>query len=192
MQQIRVMLVEDDAVWMKCLKNYIEKEEDILIVRQAYTEEEALQGNIEEIDIILLDITLSPEDSHLNGLEVAKKLTAKGFNKIIMSTSWDEKEIILEAFDNGAINYVTKQSYKDIPKVIREAFYDKNCLHSDVSAVLVDALKIERKARVLTPSEREVFYLKESGLSKTEIAKKLFKSAETIKKQLQKIYSKIK
>ncbi|AKR13123.1 MULTISPECIES: response regulator transcription factor [Bacillus] len=192
MQQIRVMLVEDDTVWMKCLKNYIEKEEDILIVRQAYTEEEALQGNIEEIDIILLDITLSPEDSHLNGLEVAKKLTAKGFNKIIMSTSWDEKEIILEAFDNGAINYVTKQSYKDIPKVIREAFYDKNCLHSDVSAVLVDALKIERKARVLTPSEREVFYLKESGLSKTEIAKKLFKSAETIKKQLQKIYSKIK
>ncbi|MDA1872004.1 response regulator transcription factor [Bacillus thuringiensis] len=192
MQQIRVMLVEDDVVWMKCLKNYIEKEEDILIVRQAYTEEEALKGNIEEIDIILLDITLSPEDSHLNGLEVAKKLTAKGFNKIIMSTSWDEKEIILEAFDNGAINYVTKQSYKDIPKVIREAFYDKNCLHSDVSAVLVDALKIERKARVLTPSEREVFYLKESGLSKTEIAKKLFKSAETIKKQLQKIYSKIK
>ncbi|MDA1567871.1 response regulator transcription factor [Bacillus cereus] len=192
MQQIKVMLVEDDAVWMKCLKNYIEKEEDILIVRQAYTEEEALQGNIEEIDIILLDITLSPEDSHLNGLEVAKKLTAKGFNKIIISTSWDEKEIILEAFDNGAINYVTKQSYKDIPKVIREAFYDKNCLHSDVSAVLVDALKIERKARVLTPSEREVFYLKESGLSKTEIAKKLFKSAETIKKQLQKIYSKIK
>ncbi|MFE6139488.1 response regulator [Bacillus sp. NPDC057893] len=192
MQQIRVMLVEDDEVWMKCLKNYIEKEEDILIVRQAYTEEEALQGNIEEIDIILLDVTLSPEDSHLNGLEVARKLTAKGFNKVIMSTSWDEKEIILEAFDNGAINYVTKQSYKDIPKVIREAFYDKNCLHSDVSAILVDALKIERKARVLTPSEREVFYLKESGLSKAEIAKKLFKSAETIKKQLQKIYSKIK
>lgn len=192
MQQIRVMLVEDDAVWMKCLKNYIEKEEDILIIRQAYTEEEALQGNIEEIDVVLLDVTLTPEDNNLDGLEVANKLTEKGFHKIIMLTSWDEKEIILEAFDNGAINYVTKNSYKDIPKVIREAFYDKTCLHSDVSAVLVGALKTERKARVLTPSEREVFYLKESGHSKTEIAKKLFKSAETIKKQLQKIYSKIK
>lgn len=192
MQQVRVMLVEDDKVWMKCLKNYIEKEQDILIVKQAYTEEEALQGNIEEIDVVLLDVTLKPEDNNLDGLEVASKLTEKGFHKIIMLTSWDEKEIILEAFDNGAINYVTKNSYKDIPKVIREAFYDKNCLHSDVSAVLVGALKTERKARVLTPSEREVFYLKESGHSKTEIAKKLFKSAETIKKQLQKIYSKIK
>lgn len=192
MQQIRVMLVEDDKVWMKCLKNYIEKEQDILIVKQAYTEEEALQGNIEEIDVVLLDVTLKPEDNNLDGLEVANKLTEKGFHKIIMLTSWDEKEIILEAFDNGAINYVTKNSYKDIPKVIREAFYDKNCLHSDVSAVLVGALKTERKARVLTPSEREVFYLKESGHSKTEIAKKLFKSAETIKKQLQKIYSKIR
>ncbi len=192
MQQIRVMLVEDDKVWMKCLKNYIEKEEDILIVKQAYTEEEALQGNIEEIDVVLLDVTLIPEDNNLDGLEVANKLTKIGFHKIIMLTSWDEKEIILEAFDNGAINYVTKNSYKDIPKVIREAFNDKNSLHSDVSAVLVGALKTERKARVLTPSEREVFYLKESGHSKTEIAKKLFKSAETIKKQLQKIYSKIK
>lgn len=192
MQQIRVMLVEDDKVWMKCLKNYIEKEQDILIVKQAYTEEEALQGNIEEIDVVLLDVTLKPEDNNLDGLEVANKLTEKGFHKIIMLTSWDEKEIILEAFDNGAINYVTKNSYKDIPKVIREAFYNKNCLHSDVSAVLVGALKTERKARVLTPSEREVFYLKESGHSKTEIAKKLFKSAETIKKQLQKIYSKIR
>ncbi|HDX9654729.1 response regulator transcription factor [Bacillus sp. GL1(2024)] len=192
MQQVRVMLVEDDKVWMKCLKNYIEKEQDILIVKQAYTEEEALQGNIEEIDVVLLDVTLTPEDNNLDGLEVANKLTKKGFHKIIMLTSWDEKEIILEAFDNGAINYVTKNSYKDIPKVIREAFYDKNCLHSDVSAVLVGALKTERKARALTPSEREVFYLKESGHSKAEIAKKLFKSAETIKKQLQKIYSKIK
>ncbi|PET99698.1 LuxR family transcriptional regulator [Bacillus cereus] len=192
MQQIRVMLVEDDKVWMKCLKNYIEKEQDILIVKQAYTEEEALQGNIEEINVVLLDVTLTPEDNNLDGLEVANKLTEKGFHKIIMLTSWDEKEIILEAFDNGAINYVTKNSYKDIPKVIREAFYDKNCLHSDVSAVLVGALKIERKARVLTPSEREVFYLKESGHNKNEIAKKLFKSAETIKKQLQKIYSKLK
>lgn len=192
MQQVRVMLVEDDKVWMKCLKNYIEKEQDILIVKQAYTEEEALQGNIEEIDVVLLDVTLTPEDNNLDGLEVANKLTKKGFHKIIMLTSWDEKEIILEAFDNGAINYVTKNSYKDIPKVIREAFYDKNCLHSDVSAVLVGALKTERKARVLTLSEREVFYLKESGHSKAEIAKKLFKSAETIKKQLQKIYSKLK
>lgn len=192
MQQIRVMLVEDDKVWMKCLKNYIEKEQDILIVKQAYTEEEALQGNIEEIDVVLLDVTLIPEDNNLDGLEVANKLTKKGIHKIIMLTSWEEKEIILEAFDNGAINYVTKNSYKDIPKVIREAFYDKNCLHSDVSAVLVGALRTERKARVLTPSEREVFYLKESGHSKTEIAEKLFKSVETIKKQVQKIYSKIK
>ncbi|MCU5209295.1 response regulator transcription factor [Bacillus paranthracis] len=192
MQQIRVMLVEDDQVWMKCLSKYLGKEEDILIVKQAYTEEEALQGNIDEIDIVLLDISLSEEEeNNFNGLEIANLLNEKGF-KIIMLTSWDEKDIILKAFDNGAINYVTKQSYKDIPRVIREAFENKNSIHSDVAGILVNELKIERRARPLTPSEREVYYLKENGFSKTEIAKKLYKSAETIKKQLQKIYSKIK
>jgi DNA-binding NarL/FixJ family response regulator len=192
MQQIRVMLVEDDQVWMKCLSKYLGKEEDILIVNQAYTEEEALQGNIEEIDIVLLDISLSEEEeNNFNGLEIANLLNEKGF-KIIMLTSWDEKDIILKAFDNGAINYVTKQSYKDIPRVIREAFENKNSIHSDVAGILVNELKIERRARPLTPSEREVYYLKENGFSKTEIAKKLYKSAETIKSNYKKIYSKIK
>jgi DNA-binding NarL/FixJ family response regulator len=182
MQQIRVMLVEDDQVWMKCLSKYLGKEEDILIVKQAYTEEEALQGNIEEIDIVLLDISLSEEEeNNFNGLEIANLLNEKGF-KIIMLTSWDEKDIILKAFDNGAINYVTKQSYKDIPRVIREAFENKNSIHSDVAGILVNELKIEKKSQALTPSEREVYYLKkENGFSKTEIAKKLYKSAETIK-----------
>lgn len=192
MQQIRLMLVEDDPVWMKCLSNYLQKEEDIVIVKQACTEEKALEGNVEEIDVVILDISLSTGEENLKGLEVAKQLNEKGFEKIIMSTSWDERDIILEAFDSGAINYVTKQSYKDIPKVVREAYENKVSLHSDVTGVLIHELKIERKARSLTQSEREVYSLKERGFSKTEIAKKLFKSVETIKKQLKMINSKIK
>ncbi len=122
---------------------------------------------------------------------MASFLHKQGLKKIIMLTSWDEPEIILESFDNGVINYITKTSYRDIPKAIREAYYDKVSIHADISSLIINELKVERKARVLTPAEREVYRLKEKGLNKTEIAEKLYKSVETVKKQLKMIRRKI-
>ena len=98
-----------------------------------------------------------------------------------MLTSWDEEEVILKAFDKGAMNYVNKTSYRDIPRVVREAFANKVSIHPDVSSVVINALTTERKISVLTPSERQVYTLKEKGLNKVQIADVLFKSVETIK-----------
>ncbi|MCM3603135.1 response regulator transcription factor [Robertmurraya korlensis] len=191
MDNIRLLIVEDDQVWMKCISEYIEQEEDILVVKKASTEEDALQISELDVDVVLLDLSLSEDEEDLGGLRIANQLYEQGIKKIIMLTSWDEPEIILEAFDNGATNYINKSSYRDIPKAIREAYYDKISIHSDVSSVLLKELKLERKTRVLTPTEREVFKLKEEGLNKVQIAEKLFKSVETIKKQLQMIKKKM-
>ncbi len=185
------MIVEDDPVWMKCISNYVKKENDITVVKQAYTKEDALQVVCDNVDVVLLDLTLSKEDENLSGLLVASRLSDKGLKKIIMLTSWDDTEIILESFDTGAINYITKTSYRDIPDAIREAYQGKVSLHSDVSSVLISELKRERKVKVLTPAEREVYDLKEKGLNKKQISEKLYKSLETIKKQLKMIKSKL-
>lgn len=191
MDKIKLMIVEDDPIWMKCLSDYICKENDIIVVKEANTKEQALQVTGLNIDVVLMDLSLSQEDNDLGGLEVASQLHEKGLNKIIMLTSWDETEIILESFDIGAINYVTKPSYRDIPNAIREAYHDKVSLHSDVSNVIINELKRERKVKVLTPVEREVYELKEQGLNKRQIAQKLYKSVETIKDHLKIIKSKI-
>lgn len=194
MDKIRLAIVEDDPVWMKCLCNYVEKENDIIVVQKSRTKKEALQLAVENIDVVLLDLTLaeSEDDENLNGLEVAEQLYDRGMENIIMSTSWDETDIILESFDKGAMNYVTKSSYRDIPNAVREAYHGKVNIHSDVSPILINALKTERKISVLTPSEREVYKLKEKGFNKNQIAEKLYKSVETIKKQLKMINNKIK
>lgn len=191
MDKIKLMIVEDDPIWMKCISDYVGKENDIIVVKQAYTKEQALQVTGLHIDVVLMDLTLSEEDNNLGGLEAASELYKKGLKKIIMLTSWDETEIILESFDMGAINYITKPSYKDIPNAIREAYQGKVSLHSDVSNVLINELKRERKVKVLTIAEREVYELNEQGLTKTQIAQKLYKSVQTIKKQLRGIKSKI-
>ncbi|MGF7534789.1 response regulator transcription factor [Bacillus mexicanus] len=191
MDKIRLMIVEDDAVWMKCISELVQKETDIIVVSQAFTKDEALQIDSSDVDVVLMDLTLS-EGEELGGLHLSRELNEKGFEKIIMLTSWDEPEVILESFDIGATNYINKTSYKDIPKAIREAYSDKVSFNADVSSLLINELRLERKASVLTPVEREVFKLKEKGLSRAQIAEKLFKSVETIKKQLKTIKEKIK
>ncbi|KJJ41465.1 LuxR family transcriptional regulator [Bacillus subtilis] len=191
MDKIRLMIVEDDAVWMKCISELVQKETDIIVVSQAFTKEEALQIDSPDVDVVLMDLTLS-EDEELGGLHLSRELNEKGFEKIIMLTSWDEPAVILESFDIGVTNYINKTSYKDIPKAIREAYSDKVSFNADVSSLLINELRLERKASVLTPAEREVFKLKEKGLSRAQIAEKLFKSVETIKKQLKTIKEKIK
>lgn len=188
---IKLMVVEDDPVWMKCVCEYVEKEEDITVIKQAYTKEQAIQVNNEQVDIVLMDLSLTKDEADLSGIEVARKLYSKGMKKIIMLTSWEETDTILESFDIGAINYVTKTSYRDIPKAVRDAYEGKVSLHSDVSPILVKELKKERKIKVLTPTERDVYELKEKGLSRKQIAEKLYKSVETVKKQLKVIRSKI-
>lgn len=190
MDKIKLMIVEDDLVWMKCISDYVGKDNDITVVKKVYTKEEALKVTNLNIDVVLLDLSLGDNDE-LGGLEVASHLHTIGLKKIIMLTSWDETEIIMEAFDRGAINYVTKPSYRDIPNAIREAYTGRISLHADVSSKLIYELKLERKARLLSPAEREVFILKEKGLTKLEIAKKLFKSIDTIKNQLKNINKKI-
>lgn len=190
--KIRLMIVEDDEVWMKCLTNFIEKEDDLVVVKKAYNKEQAIDSVPEMIDVVLLDLTLDDDPANLSGLEVVSQLKEKGLNRIIMLTSWDEEEVILKAFDEGAMNYVNKTSYRDIPRVVREAFANKVSIHPDVSSVVINALTTERKISVLTPSERQVYTLKEKGLNKVQIADVLFKSVETIKKQLKKINDKIR
>jgi DNA-binding NarL/FixJ family response regulator len=189
--KIKLMIVEDDLVWMQSISDYVQKDNDIIVVEQAYNKEEALQVDCTNVDVVLLDLSLSIDDENFSGLEVASYLYKKGLKKIIMLTSWDEKDIILECFDTGVVNYITKTSYRDIPNAIREAFRGKVSLHADVTNVLVGELRKERKVKILTPTEREVYTLKEQGLNKSQIADKLYKSVETIKRQLRIIKSKM-
>ncbi|MEW2210806.1 response regulator [Streptomyces rimosus] len=190
MDKIQLMLVEDDPVWMKGLTSYIEAEEDLTVNKKAYSKEEALNIDYSNIDVALLDISLS-EEEELSGLEVVKHLKEKGIDKVIMLTSWDDPTVILKAFDNGAINFLSKSSYKELPNVIREAYLNKVNIRPDIFNIIMNELKFERKTRVLTPIESEVYRLNVKGYTRNQIAEKLFKSKETIKKQLQIIKKKL-
>lgn len=187
-QLVRVMLVEDDPFWRERLTEDLGKEADIEVVKAAATRQEALEAAASvEMDVVLMDINLT--DNQLDGLDTTKELMlAKQFEvKIIMLTSLTEKEIIVKAFQNGAVNYISKSNFHDIVKAIREAFKGESSIHPDAAATMREEIRLMQ----LTSSEREIHELKQRGFSRTEISTMLNKSLNTIKTQIRSIRNKL-
>lgn len=189
MGRIRVMLVEDDPFWQQNLSSDLADEPDMEVVAVAGTKEEAVEAAMSHpIDVILMDINLTA--NNLDGLEALKEIVPRLMEdgiKVIMLTSLTEREIIMKSFQLGALNYITKQSYKDIVKAIREAYEDRSTIHADAARIMRSEIQLME----LTPMEREVFELRKVGLSKTQISEKLHKSTNTIKSQLKSIKNKL-
>jgi DNA-binding NarL/FixJ family response regulator len=134
-----------------------------------------------------MDINLS--SNQLDGIEAARIIVRQtnGNTKVIMLTSLDQPDTIIDSFRKGALNYMTKSNYSHLVAAIREAAVGKASLQADIA----EAVRTELKLSILTPMEREVYDMKARGFNKTQIADKLFKSVNTIKTQLKSIRDKL-
>ncbi|MGE5703717.1 MAG: response regulator [Clostridia bacterium] len=190
MQRISVMIVEDDPFWQLRLSEDLSLEHDIEVIGVSSYREDALsflRNNI--VNVILMDINLT--ENRLDGLDTARDIfrlhPTSPRPSIIMLTSLDDDEVIVRSFESGAINYLSKSSYRDIVTAIRNAYHGKNTIHSDAAAAIVKEMQIG----VLTPSEKEVYRLKKKGFTKTQISEQLHKSVNTIRTQLKSIKKKL-
>jgi DNA-binding NarL/FixJ family response regulator len=190
-KNIKVVLVEDEPFWQKNISKYIKRETDnIDVVAVVVCKEEMLEvlKKEPEIDVVLLDINLTR--ANLDGIEIIEILSNHGIKTIALTSIVDE-EVILKSFESGAINYINKSSIFDIISAIQEAVEGRNRIHSDSSPALLSKIKKEKKIRLLTSSEQEIYSLQQKGYSKKKIAETLFKSVETVKKQVQSIKKKL-
>ncbi|MCJ7987981.1 LuxR family transcriptional regulator [Priestia megaterium] len=181
-KNIKVILVEDDPFWQKNISMYIEKEaDDIEVIKIVDSKEKVLEvvENESQIDIVLMDINLTA--ANLDGIEIIEILSKQEI-KAIALTSINEQDVIVESFESGAVNYINKSSIYDIILAIREAVEGRNQIHSDAVGALLGKMREEKKLRSLTSSEREVYNLEKKGYKKRDIAERLYKTIDTIKK----------
>lgn len=117
---IRVVLVEDHPIIRLGLQMLLDKEQDIKIVGEAESGQEALSiVQSENPDVVLMDISL-PDKS---GIEVTQEI--KRLNRevsIIVLTIHDDGEYLSKALAVGATGFVSKRTAPDVlPTAIREA-----------------------------------------------------------------------
>lgn len=186
--KIKVLIVEDDPSWINVLESLLQLESDIVITAIATNKEFAIKAAKEnDLDIILMDINLS--GNNCDGIYAAAEIYNFSTAKIIMLTSLNESDIIMDSFKAGAVNFILKDNYNEISKAI-VSIYNKT---TPIELVLKDYLKLkeEEQLKELTPAEKEIFELIKSGYTQQNIKSKLFKSENTIKKQVGMILKKL-
>lgn len=198
-QPIKVLIVEDDADWLRGLKAYLSAEPDIEICADANTSEQALQAFTEhEIDVVLMDIMLA---NSMDGIWLTAEVTETWGARVIMLTSLEEKETISHAFEAGAINYIVKEDFEQIPDAVRSAYYNE----APISAKAAEAMreefrrlkkleqefKTQQLKNLLTPTEIQILEKVDQGLTQSQIADHFIISIRTVKVHIGNILRKL-
>lgn len=185
---IKVLLVEDDPDWIKAMTAFLNHEEDILVVGAAMQSEEAIRlARTLEFDVVLMDIQLT--EGGLEGIYTAVEIHEIHPAKIIMLTSMNDEQVITQAFTAGAVNYIEKTRFKEIPQAIRNAYHHPTAIEALLKEFT--RLKREEQLKELTAAEREVYELIEEGYTQPQMEQKLFKAESTLKNQVGKILKKL-
>lgn len=178
MSQIRLLIVDDHEVVRLGLRTLLEGEEDLTVVAEAGTAEEALiQTAHHRPDVVVLDIQLPGR----SGLDVCRDIRQKfPQTQVVMLTSSVNENFALEALRAGAAGYVLKQVGNDeLVRAIRAAHNGETALDPKTAARLVARLnELQKKTeadafRDLSPREMDVLLLVSRGASNKEIGAEL-------------------
>ncbi|WP_421617380.1 response regulator [Brevibacillus sp. TJ4] len=194
MKTIAVFLVEDDPVWRKGLIDYLNKEPDIRVTGEAASKEEAIERFAQSAaDVVLMDINLT--DNNLDGIDTAISLLQDHPDcTIIMLTSLTDEDVIVESFSAGAVNYISKSSFKEIPDAIRAAHTRQSAIHPTAAQALRNEflrLKNDEYQKLLSPAEKDILRLIHEGQTQTQIERSLHITKRTIKNHINRILKKM-
>ena len=198
-EKIKVMLVDDEQLIRSGLKIMLETYPDIEVIHQAGNGREAFECcKIEVPDVVLMDIRM-PVSTGIEGTKQIKEAYPEV--KIVMVTTFQDTEYIVEAMQYGASGYLLKDSsYEAIYDGIKVALSGKVVMDATVSEKLVMQPKTptsstEQKTDIsslgLTEREIELIRLVSQGLNNKEISEALFLSEGTVKNNISTILSKL-
>lgn len=196
-EKIKVMLVDDEQLIRSGLKIMLETYPDIEVIHQAGNGREAFECcKIEVPDVVLMDIRM-PVSTGIEGTKLIKEAYPEV--KIVMVTTFQDTEYIVEAMQYGASGYLLKDSsYEAIYDGIKVALSGKVVMDATVSEKLVMQPKapttIEKtdiSSFGLTEREIELIQLVSQGLNNKEISEALFLSEGTVKNNISTILSKL-
>ncbi len=189
--RIKVLLADDHPLVRYGMKTYFEACDDICLVGEAENGREAIEICEKHLpDVVLMDVIM-PE---LDGIKATSHILKKWPNiKIIILTSFIDKELIENSLKAGASSYLLKnESGERIVRAIRDAYQGRSSLSSEATRILISEVRdpLSKKFE-LTKREKEVLFLMVEGLSNKEIAKRLTLSTSTIQFHITNILSKL-
>jgi len=193
MKPIKVLLVDDHEMVRIGLSAMLATEEDVEIVGEAASGEEALAlAEAFRPDVVLMDLVMAGMD----GIETTRRLVRLLPDcKVIVLTSYVDDEKVYPAMEAGAFGYLLKTSRAaDITRAIRNAAEGRPTLEPQVATKMISRFRRFGETpphEELTEREREVLRLVAKGKSNRDIAEELGIGIKTVKFHLSNIFAKL-
>ncbi len=198
-EEIRVLIVDDHALFRRGLQMVLEGESDIDVVGEASDGHEAIErAETTTPDVVLMDVRM-PKRTGIEATRAIKDTLPS--TKILMLTISDEEADLYEAIKAGASGYLLKEiSIEEVADAVRAVHAGQSLISPSMASKLLNEFasivkRRDERAQVpgprLTERELEVLKLVAKGLNNRDIGQELFISENTVKNHVRNILEKL-
>jgi DNA-binding NarL/FixJ family response regulator len=190
---IRLFLVDDHEIVRRGLRELLESNDDLKVVAEAGTLEDALKLPLDDIDVAVLDVRL-PDGS---GVDLCRSLHEQRSDlACLMLTSFADNEALNASMLAGARGYVLKNVRGDeLVNSIRRVAAGETLMTADQLERAKERLRrqIAEDVRLesLSGQERRILELLSEGMSNREIADVMFLAEKTVKNYVSNLLAKL-
>jgi DNA-binding NarL/FixJ family response regulator len=192
-KKIQLLVADDHAILRDGIVSLLKSEKDFYVACTAANGYEVLERvTKQKVDVCLLDINMPG----LDGIETAKLIRQrKPEIKIIMLTTYNDREIISELVHIGVSGYLLKNSDKaELVEAINKVMKGRHYFSEEVEKIILEGLTEKRNIEVVPLTERELeivqFLAKE--YTNDKIAAELHISYRTVETHRKNIMQKTK
>jgi DNA-binding NarL/FixJ family response regulator len=185
-EPIGVLVVDDHQMVRAGIAALLGATDDILVVGQAGDGQEAVEvASSVTPDVVLMDLSMPVVD----GVEATRRILAATPDvKVVVLTSFSDRERVSDALAAGAVGYLLKDcDPADLLAAVRSAAAGHVPLDPRVARVLLPTGQA-RPGDEMSPRELEVLRLVAQGLANKQIGRRLGISERTVKAHLGRVF----
>lgn len=198
MNKIKVLIADDQKLLAEGIKGVLESSEEIEVIGIAEDGEQALRIAERALpDVVLMDIRMP----NVNGVVATKQIkSALPDSKVLILTTFDDSDYILDAINNGASGYLLKDIGSEaLIEAVKNAHAGDTILPAKIAKKIVSAAKMVtndkeiklKRTFSLSDRETEIALMICDGFTNRQIASALKLTEGTARNYISAIYLKL-